>query len=232
MSSKFVGDIRELNINLPVRRGISPADLEKGLRQCLCNPIPQIMDAARYLDAAATAHLAGDPTLAERLIRLADMPAIREWTESIWGKNSPHLKVKTIPTPTTPKGPRIKQRMPSPSDKRTLHLRDGYHCRFCDIPVIRKEARETLRAAYPNAISWGNTNGSQHAAFQAMWAQYDHVVPHAHGGDNELDNLVVTCAPCNFGRMSHSLEEVSLIDPRKRVPLSSHWDGLERVLTK
>ena len=122
--------------------------------------------------------------------------------------------------------------MPNASDKRMLHLRDGYHCRFCSIPVIRKEIREALRILYPSAIRWGSTNGSQHAAFQAMWAQYDHVIPHALGGDNGLDNLVVTCAPCNFGRMNHSLEEVSISDPRKRAPLSSHWDGLERVLAK
>ena len=49
-----------------------------------------------------------------------------------------------------------------------------------------------------------------------MWAQYDHLVPHARRGTNELGNLVITCAPCNFGRMEHCLEDVGLIDPRTR----------------
>ncbi|MEL0166487.1 MAG: HNH endonuclease [Pseudomonadaceae bacterium] len=62
-----------------------------------------------------------------------------------------------------------------------------------------------------------------------MWAQYDHVVPHSHGGANDLDNLVVTCAACNFGKMEYTLDELGLIDPRTIPPIQSSWDGLERV---
>jgi 5-methylcytosine-specific restriction endonuclease McrA len=60
--------------------------------------------------------------------------------------------------------------------------------------------------------------------------QYDHLVPHARGGGNGLDNIVITCGPCNFGRMERTLEEVGLIDPRTRAPVRSSWDGLERYL--
>ncbi|MGB8354796.1 MAG: hypothetical protein WCD79_12955 [Chthoniobacteraceae bacterium] len=60
-------------------------------RPCLREPIPEILDAARYLDAAVSAHLAGRSDLAGALICLADMPAIREWTESLWGTGSPYV---------------------------------------------------------------------------------------------------------------------------------------------
>jgi hypothetical protein len=43
-----------------------------------------------------------------------------------------------------------------------------------------------------------------------------------------LENIVITCGPCNFGRVHYSLEEVGLIDPRTREPVRSKWDGLER----
>ena len=43
-----------------------------------------------------------------------------------------------------------------------------------------------------------------------MWLQFDHLLPNQGGGDSKLDNVVVTCAPCNFGRMDHTLEEVGL----------------------
>jgi 5-methylcytosine-specific restriction endonuclease McrA len=79
-------------------------------------------------------------------------------------------------------------------------------------------------------LPWGRTNMTQHAAFQAMWAQYDHVLPYARGGNSTLDNMIVTCAPCNFGRMNYILEEVGLADPRGREPIGSKWDGLERLL--
>lgn len=198
-------------------------------RHCLRDPIPEIADAARYLDAAVSAHLAGRRDLAKELIGLADMPAIREWTESIWGKKSPYVQYR----PSTAAGglPKVvgrKFRMPTSDDKRTLLLRDGYHCRFCGVAVIRREVRQRIRAFYPQALPWGKKNTEAHAAFQAMWAQYDHLVPHARGGTNDLSNLVITCAPCNYGRMSYLVEEVSLIDPRTRSPVRSSWDGLER----
>jgi 5-methylcytosine-specific restriction endonuclease McrA len=199
-------------------------------RQCLREPIPEIADAARFLDAAVSAHNRGRTALAEELIRLADMPAIREWTESIWGKDSPHLKHRAVTSnsPELPSGQRVKARMPTTAEKQELLKRDAYHCRFCGIPLIRKEARVRIRKIYPRALPWGKQNAGQHAAFQAMWLQYDHVLPHAKGGNNELENIVIACAPCNYGRMNYTLEEVGLVDPRTRDPVHSTWDGLER----
>jgi 5-methylcytosine-specific restriction endonuclease McrA len=130
--------------------------------------------------------------------------------------------------PNLPIGQRLKHRMPTADEKRALHVRDGYHCRFCGIPVIRKEVRERIRAAYPQALRWGKRNTEAHTAFQAMWSQYDHLIPCARGGTTELSNLVVTCAPCNPARMNYSPEEVGLIDPRTSEPVRSGWDGLER----
>jgi hypothetical protein len=63
------------------------------------------------------------------------------------------------------------------------------------------EVHNRISGAYPNALRWEKTNAEQHAASQAMWVQYDHLLAHALGGTNELSNLVVACAPCNFRRM-------------------------------
>jgi len=199
------------------------------LRPCLREPIPEIAEAARYLEEAVSAHLIGRADMAEDWIRRADMPAIREWTESLWGSNSPYVKYRAVADapPSLPKKQRVKARMPTLVEKRELHQRDGYHCRFCGIPVIPKEVREKIRKIYPYALPWGRTNVGQHAAFQAMWVQYDHVLPHARGGNNDFENMVITCAPCNFGRMDYTLEEVGLIDPRTREAVRSTWDGLE-----
>jgi hypothetical protein len=199
-------------------------------RNCLRQPIPEIAAAAQYLDKAVSAHLIGDLESAKELFLRADMPVIRNWTESLWGKNSPyvtHYVVANAP-PSIPKHQRVVVRMPTPMERQELHKRDGYHCRFCGIPVIRMEIRDRIREVYPEAVPWGRTNISQHAAFQAMWAQYDHLLPHARGGNNNLENLVVTCAPCNFGRGDSTLDEVGLLDPRTREPVRSSWDGLER----
>lgn len=199
-------------------------------RTCFRESIPQIADAAGLLDDAVSAHLAGNVAVAKGLIRSADIPAIRAWTESIWGSRSVYLQYRAIPDspPTLPRKARIPLRMPSLAEKQRLHARDGYHCRFCGIPVIRKEIRARMVAAYPLEAPWGKKNAEQHAALQAMRAQYDHILPHSRGGTNDLRNMVVTCAPCNFGRMEFTLEEVGLADPRDREPVRSAWNGLER----
>jgi len=209
---------------------MASTDTAARLRLCLSDPIPQIADAARYLDAAVSAHLQGKFALAEDLIRLADMPEIRKWLKPIWADSSVHLRFPTTQQEQIPmsKELRAKARMPTGADKERIHQRDGYNCRFCGIPVIRRETRTRIRAAYPNALTWGDKEVQQHAAFQAMWAQYDHLLPHAKGGTNDFENLVLTCAACNFGRAGYTLEEVGVADPRSRPPIPSTWDGLER----
>jgi 5-methylcytosine-specific restriction endonuclease McrA len=200
------------------------------LRDCFRDPTPELYDAVRYLDAAVSAHLSGHHDLAVQLFQLANNPIIWAWTDSVWGKNSHYVTInKSVDNLTLPRaGSKEPARMPTSAQKRELHERDGYHCRFCGLPVVRSETRKRISISYPGAVPWGRTNDSQHAALQAMWAQYDHVVPHSHGGANTLDNLVVTCAACNFGRMSYTLQEVRLNDPRLRPPIKSEWDGLER----
>jgi len=200
------------------------------LRTCLRDPIPEIFDAARYVDAAVSAHLAGKRSIAEELIRMADLPVIAEWTESLWGKGGPWsrpLPAENQP-PFVPGEERIKTRMPGQTDITNLLRRDGFHCRFCGIPVIRAETRTLIGTAYPEALRWGSRNRDQHAGFQALWLTYDHLLPHARGGSSEVSNMLVTCQACNCGRSNLTLQEVGLSDPRLREPVRSSWDGLER----
>jgi 5-methylcytosine-specific restriction endonuclease McrA len=201
------------------------------LRRCLRDPIPEIFEAAFYLDEAVVAHLTGQKDLVNELLHRTNCQVIRDWTESLWGKNSPYVKYRAVTEvpAVIPEEQRIEVRMPTRTQELELQKRDGFHCRFCSIPVIRKEVREHLHALYPEALPWGTSNEQQHAAFQAMWLQYDHIRPHSRGGSNEADNIVITCAPCNYGRGSHMPEEVGLLDPRKCQPVRSSWHGLEQI---
>ncbi|MGE4195200.1 MAG: hypothetical protein AB7E51_17585 [Pseudodesulfovibrio sp.] len=146
-------------------------------RDCFREPIPEFDTVVNLLEAAANAHLAGDSRLAANLIAEANMSIIRDWLESLWGKQSPYVQFREIPDapPVIPKKERLDMRMPNAMEKQALIDRDGYHCRFCGLPVIRPEVRKRLHNFYPDALPWGRTNDSQHAAFQAMWLQYDHI---------------------------------------------------------
>ncbi len=210
---------------------LSTTDLSSfNLRPHLLDPITELYEAARLLDEAVTAHLAGDYARADRLIRAADLPVITEWSESLWGPGGPFSRPLPVanPPPTLPREQRVQQRMPGIAVLRQLIEREGFHCRFCGIPVIRAEVRKRIRAAYPEALRWGDRNVEQHAGFQALWLTYDHVVPPARGGTNDPENVVVACQPCNCGRTNLTLEEARLLDPLEREPVRSEWDGLER----
>jgi hypothetical protein len=199
-------------------------------RRCFREPIPEILEAARLLDAAVTVHGCGRRDLADQLIRLADMSVLRDYTESLWGAKSPYVQFRHVDgAPAQSLRDRdAKERMPTLVEKEFLLRRDGFHCRSCGIPVIRKEIRDRIRKFYPAALRWGARNAEQHAAFQLLWATYDHVLPHSRGGTSSLDNVVIACQPCNATRWYYTLEEVGLADPRLYEPVRSSWDGLER----
>lgn len=203
-------------------------------RRCMREPIQEIFDAAGLLNQATDAHLAGDRPGAEALIRAAEIPAIRSWIESLIGSRAAnpdqrmYHRFRKVPAP--PPKLRIAERMPTSAEKKIVIERYGRNCVFCGIPLISDKVRRAFHREYPDAMPWGRTNLSRHAAFQCMWMQFDHVVPHSHGGDNSLENVVVTCGPCNFGRMQWTLEEVGLLDPRERPIQKAEWDGLERML--
>ena len=207
-------------------------------RRCLLEPIAEIWTAARLLHEAVDAHLSGETHRAETLICEADFPAIARWTESIWGHRNQNVhryrSVSDAP-PSLAKEMRPQPRMPNRETQLRVKERDGLFCRFCGVPVIDKSIRTRIRSVYPCALRWGRRNAEQHAAFQCMWLQYDHILPNSRGGESSVENVVVTCAPCNFGRMEWTLEEVGLMDPRIAVVSPSRgaaakWNGLEEFV--
>jgi 5-methylcytosine-specific restriction endonuclease McrA len=199
-------------------------------RLCLRTPILEIEIAATHLNNAVTAHLNNDRQTAEDLLHLANNKTIWLWTESVWGKQTPYNTPRQITPnpPVLPPSERAKPRDATPETKRQIHERDGHYCRFCKIPVIRPAIRTAIHKQYPTAVPWGPSNTTQHAAFQCLWAQYDHIIPHARGGQSTLENMVLTCAACNYGRGNYLLEDFNLIHPNLHPPRTGPWDGLNR----
>jgi len=204
-------------------------------RDCLREPVPELYDCAALLERAVEAHLFGDRDAAASLFREADIPAARDWIESLWGgaKDWPEQvhykrlrKVDHLPDRT----PKQKDRMPGRTGKLQLVERDGFNCRYCGIPVIPAEVRMAVSKDYPELAIWGRRNAEQHAGFQALWLQYDHVLPAALGGNNELSNMVISCAGCNFCKWNYHLQEMGLNDPFSRSVEKSEWDGLLRYI--
>lgn len=197
------------------------------MRDCLIRPIPQVFTAARHLSAALRAHLDGNTEDASSFLVAANDPAVWEFTDIGWGKGCKErhgILMDLRALPCLPLAERPVPRMPTREVEAQVIVRDGYHCRFCGMPVIPKAVRDRFRKLYPVEVPWGATNKDKHAAFQCMGLQFDHVLPNSRGGDSNVDNIVVTCSPCNFGRMEATLDEANLAHPLGR-PLPAKWDG-------
>ena len=211
-----------------------------GLRDCFRDPIPEIFEAAILLKHAVLAHHADNPTAADAFLRAADMSVIGDWLDSIWlgESNNPHRAIRKIDdlTPIVPKPERHQPRNAPGAMEKALVARDSHHCRLCGIPLVRAAVRKALTKAYPEAARWTGTRAQdQHRGLQVMWLQYDHVVVHSRGGETTMENLIVACAACNYGRDRWMMAEVGLRDPRPfpRSPCwtgQSTWDGLESLL--
>lgn len=70
------------------------------------------------------------------------MPMVRAYTESLWGRNSPYVPL--VPKPVLATNTRVKARMPTAEEKRALHARDGFHCRFCGMPLVQSRSAAVL----------------------------------------------------------------------------------------
>lgn len=149
---------------------------------------------ARLLSSGVDAHLAGDRKTADRCFAEANSPVVWQYTDAGWGAGC-RVRHGFISIPDGPpylaKDARPVPRMPTTATKKAVVERDGYHCRFCGIPVVDPAIRTLLNREYPDTVTWTNRNAGQHAAFQCMWLQYDHVLPNSRGGESSLENVVV-----------------------------------------
>lgn len=202
------------------------------LRASLKALIPQLFHSWLDLSGAADAHLAGDRTSADALLRQADRGTLWDWLNPEWA-GSPRNVVEQRPSGDTrpvPKAMRDPVRHLTTETKAFVLARDGHRCRYCGSPVISADIRKLLHKLYPDSVPWDRHDPRQrHQGLQALWLQFDHVVPHYHGGRSDPANIVVFCALCNYGKDRFTLRQLHLSDPRDREPVPVDWDGLERL---
>lgn len=200
-------------------------------RKCFLRPIPAINEAAELLSRAVDAVLVGNETEAEKLIVAADIPDLWEYMQKLAASTTVEIhRFRPIADAPEISRHKLKMRMPSKKVELDIFKRDGWHCRFCESPVIFKEARKHLNNLFPRAARWGRVNKDKHLGLAVLESTLDHLLPHSRGGDHSEINLVTACGPCQFGRGSWTLEEVGLENPMLRPPIHNDWDGLMRLL--
>lgn len=195
-------------------------------------PIPEVHAAIRALVDAVDAQIAGDFNTAAAKFKEANCPITWEWLDEAW--NAVHKNVVVLKpegdSQIIPKSERDPDRSIKVSVRREVLRRDGYSCRYCGLPVVDASIRKIAHQLYPSEVPWNSRNSAeQHSGFQVCWLQYDHVEPHSHGGMSTFDNVVISCALCNFGKDRFTLRQLNIEDPRLRPSVPSEFDGLEQL---
>ena len=104
--------------------------------------------------------------------------------------------------------------------------RDGYICRYCGIQLVSQVfLKKFIKVLDYHKFRKGNTNLEQHAVIHFLWPVADNVIPWNLGGRTSLDNLVSSCATCNYGKDGYTLEEIQITNPFHRAVITSEWKG-------
>ena len=110
-----------------------------------------------------------------------------------------------------------------------VFARDSYRCRYCDsqlfaVAAFRRYEKKVGGEVFP--LSGMKGNRPKAGASLVFRPVADHVDPWSRGGTTDLDNLVTSCWPCNFGKMEYTVQELGISDPRSRPPVDDGWNGL------
>jgi 5-methylcytosine-specific restriction endonuclease McrA len=111
--------------------------------------------------------------------------------------------------------------------------RDGYKCRYCGNKLISQDFfRLFIKKLNSNLFKRGKTNLTTHGIIHIAWPVADHVIPWNRGGQTSLDNLVSSCAPCNYGKDGYTIEQIGIENPFYRKPQIDGWIGLTERFKK
>jgi len=194
----------------------------------LINPHPAISAALDELITAVDRVLGGDdPGLVHTPQRFGPLEEIRAWFIGIaqWS-GTYRAMIRGVDARRTTGGPSYPHSLRYP-----ILERDGFRCRYCASRVVcREEYKRTAKLIGLDSLISGSTNKQRHPLRMTTQATFDHVIPSSDGGTNDMDNLVTSCWPCNFGKAHFRLDELGLLAMEAaNPPPVDDWDGLRRV---
>ena len=168
---------------------------------------------------------AGKLNEAESVLTNLDSDQLRQQFYATWEEYDRLNALAFRPLKDYPKIKKVGKRMPPAAVVREVYERDFWTCRWCSTPIIADKPIKAMHKQFPTTFYKGTTNDSMHGLMLSSRVSLDHVLPHSFGGTNEIENLVTSCWPCQFGRGNDLIERLGLSDPREREPIPTDWDG-------
>lgn len=139
-----------------------------------------------------------------------------------------HRKIAlNMPTPIPVEQP-LRDPIRSPQKVQSaVFKRDNYRCRYCGNRLIdQRVMKQFIKDLADPIFERGKTNLTTHGIIHITWPVADHVIPWNLGGGTDLNNLVSSCAPCNYGKDGFTLEQLGMSNPYYRLPAHDGWNGL------
>lgn len=160
-----------------------------------------------------------DTVEASRIIRSIDSEIYKRWFIDV-AQNVGIWRFKHLGKSKQDSGAKRVKRI-NPSRKLILELfqSDAYRCRYCGIPIIgdRKHFLDLAERVNVPELVAGRSNEDRHGLYLMFRGSHDHIKPLALGGTNDIDNLLTSCWPCQFGKYHYSLDELGLeIDVQRK----------------
>lgn len=215
----------------PVVRVQRIADGQPVDMPCLFPPPVEVLRAMYNMQDVCRHLLAGNRPAAVDVVLGIDERAVRRWWDESqrntgwWSVARAYEARFAVDESVERERPRALRK----ATEREVFERDGYRCRYCEVPVLARRVRialdRLLPGLFPVVTSGKGADARSHAVSVALTGVVDHVHPQHAGGLNTLNNLVTACGPCNYSKGRMRLAALGLADPLARPPVSPGWDG-------
>lgn len=195
------------------------------------SPLKIPVHLAQEIDQFVTAvdlFISGNRSACLERLKQIHSEAITHWYVEHGQMSGRHRKLilNVLPPPDMPDALRDPVRSPAKLQNEVFE-RDGYKCRYCGNKLIAQSFfRLLIKQLNSDLFKRGTTNLTTHGILHLAWPVADHVIPWNKGGRTQLDNLVSSCASCNYGKDGYTIEQLGIENPFKREPLTDHWKGL------
>ena len=183
---------------------------------------------------AVDLYIQGDRDLCIAMIQQIRSEDFTEWFIE-HGQNSGYFRVKRLNTsPPIPIEQNLRDPLRSPRKYQDeVFVRDGYRCRYCGNKLISQFfMKKFIKNLNSPVFQRGSTNLTTHGIIHATWPVADHVHPWNLGGKTNPDNLVASCASCNYGKYNYTIEQLGIDNPFDFPPVVDCWDGLNSKINK
>jgi len=178
--------------------------------------------------------LSGNKNSCLEKIRLIRSQEITYWYIEHGQMSGRHRKLTLDITPPSNIDQRLRDPLRSPRKvQNVVFERDGYKCRYCGIKLISQDFfRLFIKKLNSDLFKRGKTNLTTHGIIHIAWPVADHVNPWNKGGQTNLENLVSSCATCNYGKDGYTIEQIGIENPFNRNPQIDSWTGLTDRIEK